>query len=675
MNHSSKNTRSPLALAASLWRLTTAALLLAASSSAMAQGGRGGDRYLYVAPSGSGTVCNLASPCTLQEALSKPQALNGKSPEPSRTVSRNMILLAPGTYKMNAIDLPADFESVAIIGGFPASGVSIQTEREFQAALSQRDLKANVAVLSGDLNGNGTVDAGDAATVVTINLRAPGTALDGVRIEGATESAVKVVGGSPTLHNVTISGNAAQGLHLLSGATPSLANVLIHGNGGTGLVVEGSNPTATNLTIASNGKANTAVGGLSCTGSGGNCGTYRNTVIWGNTGGAVAVSADSPTPNPTFHHSLIQGCKVGGTWNPACGIEGSNNLTDADPRFVDASLCAARPNRLGDYRLKTTSPALNVGDNTATTQTKDIAGLDRIQASTIDLGAHEGGVVAPPVNGACGTANGVATSMAPTACSLCATGTATAVTGSNGAWGWVCNGSDGGSASPACAAPYASQTLSIAVNPTSVTVGATATVTAESTSGLKPTLSRSGDNTAGCTVGQASNASTGVQATVSTQSAGACGLLANHPGTGDTGEARFLAARQVSTTLTVNAIQPPPASACERYRNQAGAKVIDLTSSPGGQTVRGDASRFNVIFGSGFADTITGGNAGNCIDGGAGNDRLTAGAGENYLYGQDGNDTLTPGTGSTLMDGGAGTDKCGLTSGRATSSRTSCELN
>ena len=662
-----------------LLRLATAAVLLAASSSALAQVGGSNLRFQFVtatATNTSGTSCPSHDPCTLQSVL---EQYRGRSHGPiGRTNPSNAYLLAAGTYKV-AVSFPESFGTALFYGGFPAdfAGYTNFTDASFRAALPTRDLKNNVTVLSGDLNDNGIVDAGDAASVVTFASHGQYSEFDGFHIEGATESAVKVVGsappyGSPTLRNLVIRGNAGHGLHLLDG-TSSLSNVLIYGNGGTGLVVEGSNPTVTNLTIASNGSANTAVGGLSCTGgTGGNCGTYRNTVIWGNTGLAVAVSADSPTPNPIFHHSLIQGCKVGGSWNPACGIEGSNNRADADPRFVDAQFCTARPNRAGDHRLKTASPALNVGDNSATTQTKDIAGLDRIQASTIDLGAHEGGVVAPPVNGACGTANGVASSTAPTGCALCATGTATAVTGSNGAWGWVCNGNDGGSASPACAAAYASQTLSIGVSPTSVAVGATATVTAESTSGLKPTLSRSSDSTAGCTVGTTSNTSTGVQATVSTQSAGACGLLANHPGTGDTGEARFLAARPGSTTLTVT---PSGVSRCESYPSRAGANVIDLRSSPGGQTVRGDAAKFNVIFGSAFADTITGGNAGNCIDGGAGNDRLTAGTGENFLYGGDGNDTLTPGSGSTAMDGGAGTDKCGLTSGRATTTYSSCESN
>lgn len=55
-----------------------------------------------------------------------------------------------------------------------------------------------------------------------------------------------------------------------------------------------------------------------------------------------------------------------------------------------------------------------------------------------------------PVNGTCGSANGVAVSSAP-ASGLCATGSASAVSGS-GPWAWTCNGSGGGSTA-SCSAP------------------------------------------------------------------------------------------------------------------------------------------------------------------------------------------------------------------------------
>src|SRR3984893_10072824 len=62
-------------------------------------------------------------------------------------------------------------------------------------------------------------------------------------------------------------------------------------------------------------------------------------------------------------------------------------------------------------------------------------------------------VASTPVNGACGSANGVAVTIAPTA-GLCTAGIATTVTGA-GPWAWTCNGSNGGTNS-SCSAPLQS---------------------------------------------------------------------------------------------------------------------------------------------------------------------------------------------------------------------------
>ena len=56
----------------------------------------------------------------------------------------------------------------------------------------------------------------------------------------------------------------------------------------------------------------------------------------------------------------------------------------------------------------------------------------------------------PPINGSCGQANGVVVSRPPTS-GLCATGSASAVSGS-GPWNWSCAGSNGG-ATATCSAP------------------------------------------------------------------------------------------------------------------------------------------------------------------------------------------------------------------------------
>ena len=71
----------------------------------------------------------------------------------------------------------------------------------------------------------------------------------------------------------------------------------------------------------------------------------------------------------------------------------------------------------------------------------------------------------PPVNGACGTANGTAVTSAPVA-NLCSAGTASSVTGT-GPWTWSCIGSYGG-ATASCSASFPTNT--IPATPTGLTI-------------------------------------------------------------------------------------------------------------------------------------------------------------------------------------------------------------
>jgi hypothetical protein len=61
-------------------------------------------------------------------------------------------------------------------------------------------------------------------------------------------------------------------------------------------------------------------------------------------------------------------------------------------------------------------------------------------------------VISPPVNGACGSANGAAVSQSPSA-NLCSAGNSAGLTGS-GPWSWSCSGANGG-ANASCTAPLA----------------------------------------------------------------------------------------------------------------------------------------------------------------------------------------------------------------------------
>jgi hypothetical protein len=82
--------------------------------------------------------------------------------------------------------------------------------------------------------------------------------------------------------------------------------------------------------------------------------------------------------------------------------------------------------------------------------------MDTISLSFLGKGQFEAASVAveqlsaAAVSGTCGTANNVAAATAPTT-NLCATGTATPVTGT-GPWSWTCNGSGGGT-NASCSAP------------------------------------------------------------------------------------------------------------------------------------------------------------------------------------------------------------------------------
>lgn len=143
------------------------------------------------------------------------------------------------------------------------------------------------------------------------------------------------------------------------------------------------------------------------------------------------------------------------------------------------------------------------------------------------------------VTGACGTAQGVATSAAP-GTGLCAAGTATAVGGSGGAWRWDCTGSGTGTTA-SCAAPYQSQSIgNFTANPASLLVGESSSVSATASSGLAVQFASSTAET--CDV---------AGSTVSATAAGSCMVTASQPGTGDSGSSRFLAAPPQSLGIAI----------------------------------------------------------------------------------------------------------------------------
>ena len=196
--------------------------------------------------------------------------------------SGDEIWVATGVYKPGAAR-EATFQledGVALYGGFVGT----------ETALDARDWTANVTVLSGDIDGNDTVDASGVVTdtdnivgansyhVVTGNGVTTTAVLDGFIISAGDAQEEDYPhnrgggmlndGGSPTLANLLIRGNKAfstgGGMHNITSAA-RLTNVTFHSNRaiyGGGLYNVNGSPSLTRVTFQSN-RATQEGGGLS----------------------------------------------------------------------------------------------------------------------------------------------------------------------------------------------------------------------------------------------------------------------------------------------------------------------------------------------------------------------------------------------------------------------------
>lgn len=93
------------------------------------------------------------------------------------------------------------------------------------------------------------------------------------------------------------------------------------------------------------------------------------------------------------------------------------------------------------------------------------------------------------------------------------------------------------------------------------------------------------------------------------------------------------------------------------YSDAAGAVTVNLVSGLAtGNAGKDTLVNIESIFGSSYADTLTGDANFNQINGGAGNDSLSGGGGIDTLFGDAGDDSLNGGDGDDLLNGGDGDD-------------------
>ncbi len=390
---------------------------------------------VHVAPvaQGSGSCGSWADACTLHTAL-------------AGAISGDEVWVKAGVYKptANPADRAASFvlkNGVALYGGFAGT----ETSR------GQRDWRANLTVLSGDIdgddaNGDGNFIAETAADIQGHNsfhvVRSSGlgatTVLDGFVITGGQadgDDEDRWGGGmvndasNPSLANLIFSGNTATEGGGMSNyqSSPSLVGLVFSGNSagsGGGMDNYASSPSLVNVTFSHN--AATLGGGMD--NSYYSSPTLTNVIFSDNTasyggGGMFNWRGDPALTNVTFNgnSAYVGGGIYNDTSNPTLancilwgdsatampeifddnstptvtysdiqgGYAGAGNI-NADPRFIDATS--------GNLRLGFGSPATDAGTNTGCPAT-DLDGLARPtdgngdNTATCDMGAYEAGTM------------------------------------------------------------------------------------------------------------------------------------------------------------------------------------------------------------------------------------------------------------------------------------------
>jgi hypothetical protein len=198
--------------------------------------------------------------------------------------------------------------------------------------------------------------------------------------------------GAVTLRDNIITGNTANGtgggIATVNSAPAIIVDNLIAGNKANGAgALSFSNPYAAliNNTIAGNQSTGTtaaAVSGLQASFDV-NSRTVGNLIIAAAGQLAVACGVYGQVPiNGTFKNNDVFAAG-GGPYGSNCVTQtGSQGNISADPLFVNAAA--------GNYRLQSSSPALNAGDASAPELgSSDLDGNPRFRAGKVDMGAYE----------------------------------------------------------------------------------------------------------------------------------------------------------------------------------------------------------------------------------------------------------------------------------------------
>ncbi|TAJ13145.1 T9SS C-terminal target domain-containing protein [Marinilabiliaceae bacterium JC017] len=360
------------------------------------------DGIVYVKTEGAGTEDGSSwanATADLQDAIN--------------TAGVTEVWVAAGTYKpISAPDAEdprnVSFKlksNVSIYGGFLGD----------ESEVTDRDPKANVTVLSGDIGAeddnsdncyhvilaNGVNDAAKISGFSIIKGNADGKDSNGYG------GGIFMLYSRPTISDCVITNNSSislgGGIEIEGSSVPKIINCVISNNssnqgGGLYIYSKGAKAEVYNCLIVNNSTSDGGQGGgiyletaainivnstISANQSGNGAGihnnksevTVKNSIVWGNEGVDIVSSGGTDATAPTITYSCIEG-RFGGEGN-----------LDSDPLFFDVAA--------NNFRLQATSPCVNNGvnadDNSAVPveSLNDLAGNERTANMTVDMGAYE----------------------------------------------------------------------------------------------------------------------------------------------------------------------------------------------------------------------------------------------------------------------------------------------
>ena len=190
--------------------------------------------------------------------------------------------------------------------------------------------------------------------------------------------------GNPVFNNNIFTANSAGigggAIFNDSASSAGFFNCLVYNNTaatyGAGVLNHKCTATFTNLTIA----GNSAYYGGGVTNDASTV-TVQNSIVWGNTG-TTALQVGSSGSTVIVRYSCVAMGVNDTATNPSNrGTLTLSNNTALNPRFANQTP--------GDFTLFGISPCVNTGNNTYNATAAELRGQNRIQNTTIDMGAYE----------------------------------------------------------------------------------------------------------------------------------------------------------------------------------------------------------------------------------------------------------------------------------------------